>query len=607
MNSAYMVVHSLGWAILHSLWQGALVYVALWIVLALFPNMQAKHKYALVYGGLMLLFGSFAVNFYQEWSQLQLAVVKITESTGSISNSKTLFASTLPQHTSGLSSFIVGIESILPLLVVLYALGITVLSIRLTINILNVKHLRSQGIETPSLSVVKMLDSLLSTQAITKKVAIYISNKIDVPATIGFLKPIILLPVASINNLSTEELEAILIHELAHIKRNDYLMNIIQTVAETILFFNPFAWLISAQIRKEREYCCDDEVLIHTHYPIPYAKALANLETYRKQQLAMAASGNSGPLFNRIKRIVEMKKQPINYGYLGLCLLLVAGITISAICFTPSFAQSKKNNKGTPTEKKITKSKVIIIDSNGKKTVYNDMDVQEEMNNMGKNLTQALSSIQNIDTNKLKAGIAEAMSAVDWEKIGDDIDVAMSSVNWDEIGKDIDMAMDKVDWNDIDKQVQQSLEQSMKNIDDPAEREKIHAEMDKARAEIQKAKDEMARELSIEKRKEIRKEMALAKTEMQKAKAEIAKELSEKNLNPKEHNAFDAERLISKMLYDGIIDKEQGYTVRKENGELYINGQLQHEAILKKYSQYMNAETIIIKGKKDNLNVKVRQ
>ena len=317
MSSTYIMMHSLGWAILHSLWQGALVFVALRLILFLFPNIQSKHKYAFAYVCLLLVFGSFAVNFYQELSQLQTAIVKVNEGSGNFTSSRTLLTSTLSQHSGGLNNFIINIEKVLPILVVLYGLGILMLSLRLTINIINLKRLRNQGISSPSQTIIEMLNGLIAAQGITKKTAIYISSKIDVPATIGFLKPIILLPVACVNNLSTEELEAILIHELAHIRRNDYLLNIIQTIVETVLFFNPFVWLISAQIRKEREYCCDDEVLTYTHYPIPYAKALANLETYRTQSLAMCANGNGDHLLNRIKRIIEMKKQPVNYGYLG--------------------------------------------------------------------------------------------------------------------------------------------------------------------------------------------------------------------------------------------------------------------------------------------------
>ncbi len=603
-----MIVHSLGWAILHSLWQGALVFVALWIILALFPSIQAKHKYGMAFGSLMLLFGSFAIDFYQEWSQLQLSIVKITESSGSFSSSKTLLTSTLPQQHGRLDSFIASIERALPLLVVLYGLGILLMSMRLTLNLINIKRLRNQGLETPPLSVIEMMTGLMAEQDITKKIGLFISNKVDVPATIGYLKPIILLPVASVNNLSTEELEAILIHELAHIKRNDYLLNIIQTVVETILFFNPFAWLISAQIRREREYCCDDEVLSYTHYPIPYAKALANLESYRTRSLTMAAAGNGGHLLNRIKRIVEMKKQPVNYGYLGLCLLLVAGITISAICYTPSFAQRKKDEK-EPKAEKITKSKVVIIDSNGKKTVYDDIngipqDLQKEIDDK---VHRSIKVMKDIDINgeDIGAEINKALSEVNWDELGPNIDKALANVDWDVIDNSINTAMNSVNWDDIDKQVQLSLEKSMKNINDPAEKDRIRAEMGKARAEIQKAKAEMAKEFSEDRRKEMHLQIAEAKVQMDSARAHIA--LLKNDVKPERKNGFSAYQLVQKMQADGVINKEEGYTVRKNGNELYINGALQSQAIYQKYRPYMDADKIIIKGKDDNLNIKVRK
>jgi bla regulator protein BlaR1 len=621
MSNTYIMMHSLGWAILHSLWQGALVFVALRLILFLFPNIQSKHKYAFAYGGLLLVFGSFAVNFYQELSQLQTAVVKITEGTGSFTSSRTLLTSTLSQHPDGLNNFIINIERFLPILVVLYGLGILMLSLRLTINLVNVKRLRNQGINLPSQAITEMLNGLVAAQDITQKVAIYISSKINVPATIGFLKPIILLPVASVNNLSTEELEAILIHELAHIKRNDYLLNIIQTVVETILFFNPFAWLISAQIRKEREYCCDDEVLTYTHYPIPYAKALANLETYRTQSLAMGANGTGDHLLNRIKRIIEMKKQPVNYGYLGLSLLLIAGITISAICFTPSFAQSKKKEEKEKTETKektektITKHKVMIVDSNGKRTVYNDgadvpEDAQLEMEmNLNKGLAQAMSSIQamniDVDSDEISANIEKAMKDIDWDKIGSGVNTAINSIDWNNISKEVNTAMTTVDWNAINAEVDAAMQKSLDETKDPVEKEKIRAEMKKAKAEVAKAMAEVKRELSEEKRKEIHIQMKQAKEDVDAARADMAAASANKIRIGSDY--VNTDKLINEMIADGLINSEEGYTIRKDDNELYINGELQDDVIYKKYKPYLHASKVTIKVKGDKQSIQIHK
>src|SRR5262249_6671834 len=115
-----------------------------------------------------------------------------------------------------------------------------------------------------------------------------------------------LLPIASIAALSPAQVEAILAHELAHIRRHDYAVNLLQTLVETLLFYHPAVWWLSARIRTEREHCCDDVAIAMCGDPVGYAKALAELEVFRSTAgtLAMAASG--GSLIDRVRRILRM-------------------------------------------------------------------------------------------------------------------------------------------------------------------------------------------------------------------------------------------------------------------------------------------------------------
>jgi beta-lactamase regulating signal transducer with metallopeptidase domain len=119
-----------------------------------------------------------------------------------------------------------------------------------------------------------------------------------------------------VEELGPEGLEAILLHELAHISRADYLINIFQSAIETLLFFNPFVWRMSSVIRREREHCCDDLVVAFTEQPLAYARALSSLARQHAAPLpaiALAATGQQPLLFNRIKRIIEMKDHPPVY------------------------------------------------------------------------------------------------------------------------------------------------------------------------------------------------------------------------------------------------------------------------------------------------------
>lgn len=177
------------------------------------------------------------------------------------------------------------------------------------------------------------LNLLRKKSGIIKHVSLQISHKIAVPVTMGFIKPIILLPVSTVSNLSILQVEAILLHELAHIKRNDYLLNIFQKVMESLLFFNPFVWLIKKEIQKEREFCCDEMVVAHTNDPLTYAKALLHLEEHKNSiRLALAANGSGKyPLLNRIKRITVMNNPDPSQktGLLTIATVFFVGISLA--------------------------------------------------------------------------------------------------------------------------------------------------------------------------------------------------------------------------------------------------------------------------------------
>jgi hypothetical protein len=164
-------------------------------------------------------------------------------------------------------------------------------------------------------------------------VQIWLSSVVDTPVTLGIIKPVILLPVAVVNHLSLKQAEAIILHELNHIRRNDYLVNLLIACIDVIMFFNPFARLLTNSIRKERENCCDDMVLQFRYEPATYARALLSLEQNRvsTNALALAATGKDKYfLLNRVKRILgnEQVGNPFNQKLVAYLLsaLLIAFI-----------------------------------------------------------------------------------------------------------------------------------------------------------------------------------------------------------------------------------------------------------------------------------------
>jgi len=176
-----------------------------------------------------------------------------------------------------------------------------------------------------------MFDRLRRQMGIHRAVSLYTSAQVYVPTVIGWVKPVVLLPVMAMSGLSTEQIESILAHELAHIQRQDYLVNMVQTLVEILGFYHPAVWWVSQQIRIEREHCCDDLAVGVCGNSVAYARALTHLETSRSGSgvLAMAATG--GSLTYRIKRLIQAPST-CQSAPTWVCALLLALVLLAIAC-----------------------------------------------------------------------------------------------------------------------------------------------------------------------------------------------------------------------------------------------------------------------------------
>ncbi len=336
-------IQSLSWTLIYSLGQGTLIFLALWLVLRLVPGALANIRYHLSLSALTILFGWFGATWWQQYHLLQAGGgVEFYPVSASMFWHEVQHA-----RAAGMSMYqsaMVYLQAVMPWLAVFYVVGLLLMLVRLSAGLFHLSSLARSGV-APGEALNALFTSLKSRLQVNDTTQVFLSARAHVPMVIGFMKPVILMPAATMAQLSTEQLEAILLHELAHIRRHDYLVNILQTVVETILFFNPFAWLISANIRREREHCCDDLVLDHTREPLSYATALAALATQPGYvaSFTVAASGQSDHLFNRIKRIMEMKKNQFSYSRVAAAILIVSAITCSVAWLSPSFAHPEKD------------------------------------------------------------------------------------------------------------------------------------------------------------------------------------------------------------------------------------------------------------------------
>jgi WD40 repeat protein/beta-lactamase regulating signal transducer with metallopeptidase domain len=193
-----------------------------------------------------------------------------------------------------------------------WMLGVCLLSMRLLFGWVAIERLKRVGVHPVGSDLRARLDELTRRLRIATPVRLLESALAEVPTVIGWLKPVVLLPARACTGLSTEQIEAILAHELAHIKRFDYAINCVQVLVETLLFYHPVVWWLSQSIRREREQCCDDVAVSLCGDAFVYTKALVAVEALRGRApgLALAAGSRGTLLRRRILRLLGVPHEP---------------------------------------------------------------------------------------------------------------------------------------------------------------------------------------------------------------------------------------------------------------------------------------------------------
>ncbi len=296
----------LGKAITSSIWQMGLLFLVYQLLVFLLNIKQAWIKNFISSSFALTGFVWFVVTLFSFWNKTSSSTLVIESG---LNNAYLLQSFTNTNSLQLLLSWAeYKLNYILPYLSIAYLFVLLWFCTKLIYQLRATSHLRAKGVLPVKEDLQSYFLFLTQSLGITKKVELFFTNRIDIPATFGCLKPIVLLPAAAVTHLTTEQLEAVLLHELAHIKRNDYFWNLLLSVSETILFFNPFAQLLISTARREREISCDDVVMSYQQNAAVYAEALLNVEMARQQtpKLAMALGDNKHHLKLRVKRILNL-------------------------------------------------------------------------------------------------------------------------------------------------------------------------------------------------------------------------------------------------------------------------------------------------------------
>ena len=324
-------VERLGWTLIHFLWQGA--FIAAIFALARRFALAANARYLLACTALAGMAGAPCVTFML---------------IGSISLSHGAAAATVAPDHAVPAMFETYLPSpgfwqrAVPYLVASWFIGVIAFSIRLLGGWVIATRLRTTAARVAPLEWQQTLKSLAQSIGVPRRIRLLISTAVDVPAVVGWIRPAILIPAGALAGFPPGYLEALLTHELAHIRRHDFFVNMLQNVIEAVLFYHPAVWWVSRQVRIERELCCDDLAVASSGDVLTYARALAELESARPAHASLAVAANGGSLVNRIRRLLAPSERD-SHALPGLGAASIASLLILLGILAVANAQQRKS------------------------------------------------------------------------------------------------------------------------------------------------------------------------------------------------------------------------------------------------------------------------
>jgi beta-lactamase regulating signal transducer with metallopeptidase domain/biopolymer transport protein ExbD len=298
-----------GWTLLHFVWQGAGIAVVAAFGLRLLRAAAPHVRYALASAAMATMLvtpaatamrlssSAPAVDDPRSTSAISLAPVRSPNAGGDgyVADA----ASQIPPKVRP------GLTAVLPAIVLLWLAGVALLQLRLLAGWWRVRGLHRASLAGPPSLWQTKADSLAQRLGVRQLVRVVEAHAAEIPSVIGWWRPVILLPIGALAGLTPAQADAILVHELAHIRRHDYLVNGLQHVAETLLFYHPAVWWISRRMRIEREHCCDALVVRVCGDPVEYAVALVELEAGRSSRPVLGVAATDGSLVQRIRVLLS--------------------------------------------------------------------------------------------------------------------------------------------------------------------------------------------------------------------------------------------------------------------------------------------------------------
>jgi len=373
------IIPAFGWMLIHSLWEGLLFGIITGAVLMLTKRSNAAYRYNLV----LVLFVAFIVSclftFTYELTLHSSVTLRHLIPGGSGAIVPDLVFGNICGLKHIVKTFTRYFEANEPLVVMIWFIVFLFKSIKMLTCLAYNHKVRTYKVVAPSTFWAEKVTLFSKKLKIEKVVELLQSGYVKVPVVVGHLKPVILIPVGLLAGLPAEQVEAILLHELAHIRRNDYFVNFLQNITETVFFFNPGLLWISSILREERENCCDDIALEQTQNKVGFVQALISFKEHELYGSAynIAFPGKKNYLLRRASRIMSNKNMTFGLGekifFVGSIFLLSILLTAASVVRIKATTRTGSARRHASITAVATQKAIVITSIHISKTIKTEI------------------------------------------------------------------------------------------------------------------------------------------------------------------------------------------------------------------------------------------
>ncbi|MDZ4679850.1 MAG: M56 family metallopeptidase [Saprospiraceae bacterium] len=603
-------VRAFCWTLLHSLWQGLLLALLAALVLFFTKKTTAALRYRLLGFLLAIFIGGVCLTFNLQWRhELDQAIhgkpvvlidgKTLSELSDAAAAKQPLLGLVSRDYVDdGVSFFNAHASTICLLWILVFMLK----CLKMGLDLYLIRRLRYRGAVAPLPEWQHRVRELAKKLSLRSPVSLLESGFVQVPSVIGILKPVILIPIGMLAQLPAEQVEAILLHELAHIRRQDFLVNLLQHFAETIFFFNPAVLWVSTLLREEREHCCDEMAVAAMNHKSGYLNALLHFQELNLSGANYAAAfpgTHRGQLRYRVQRILGLGNTKTLNNMEKITLIscvLMAGL-FWLLPVDDVQAQTQKIEKERISTINITGEgtaaelqEMTVRENNGKTYVMKRVEGKvKEMTIDGKKVPDDQlgnydSMIRKIDA-EIKADMAQAerdraQAKLDMEQAERDreraeLDRAQAERDREQAELDVEQAKRDVEQAARDReQAERDRAQAKRDIEQSV-RDREQAEKDRAQSERDRAQSEIDRAQS-------KRDVEQAMRDREQAEKDKAQAIRDRKQAQKDREIMG--NLIAELVQDGLIQDKKSLSALKLNDKTFeVNGKKLSDDLHRKY------------------------